>query len=285
MIMQAYTPKSLSAAGWLLLGLAAFALPVVARAQVPGQPDKKEQEIKALKARLKALEGAGKNEQAVFELVLTGEQEQDAELAKLKKAIPDLKSEIAKKRDELQALEMKLKAVVAAMEAKQGKIKIDQGKGDKADLELQFRKGFITKSQLEKATAEKAAKEALDKVKKQLGYIELKVDGLDKVIQIEDLKDKLKLKGKDGVPIEVIIEDLKAEPNVIIKSLDGKKIEKDVIIKSLDNIKKVDSKNIKVFTEDKVKKGDDIEARLEKLMKELQQLQKEVKASKKKQVQ
>jgi hypothetical protein len=283
--MQAYTPKSLSAAGWLLLGLAAFALPVVARAQVPGQPDKKEQEIKALKARLKALEGAGKNEQAVFELVLTGEQEQDAELAKLKKAIPDLKSEIAKKRDELQALEMKLKAVVAAMEAKQGKIKIDQGKGDKADLELQFRKGFITKSQLEKATAEKAAKEALDKVKKQLGYIELKVDGLDKVIQIEDLKDKLKLKGKDGVPIESIIEDLKLEPDVIIKSLDGKKIEKDVIIKSLDNIKKVDSKNIKVFTEDKVKKGDDIEARLEKLMKELQQLQKEVKASKKKQVQ
>jgi beta-lactamase regulating signal transducer with metallopeptidase domain len=299
MIMQANTPKSLTAAGWLLLGLAAFALPVAARAQVPANP--KEQEIKALKARLQALEAAGKEHQAVVEFVLKGEEPQDADNAKRMKAVADLKAQIAKKRAELQDLEAKLKAVVAAMDGKQGKFKIEQKKGDKAVIEAILVDDLKAKMDQEKVKAVKAVKEALDKVKKQGIEIDLNVDDLLKqgVLPLDNIKDKLKIKALEGKPIEVILDHLKVEPGnqeIIIKMLDDKveKLKKGDVIKNVDP-KKVEGErkgkilllpdgkvqDVKVIIDGAPGKGDDIEARLEKLMKELQQLQREIKASKK----
>jgi beta-lactamase regulating signal transducer with metallopeptidase domain len=119
MIMQANTPKSLSAAGWLLLGLAAFALPVAARAQVLApQGDDREQEIKILKEKLRALEAAGKEQQAFLESAIVLVDGQDVDTEKQMKAVADLKVQIAKKRAELHELEAKLKAVVAGFDAK-----------------------------------------------------------------------------------------------------------------------------------------------------------------------
>jgi beta-lactamase regulating signal transducer with metallopeptidase domain len=304
MIMQANTPRSLSAAGWLLLGLAAFALPVGARAQAPGQQDKKEQEIKALKEKLRALEEAGHAQIRFLEdAVILTDDRQSADTEKQMKLAADLKAQIAKKQAELRDLEAKLKAVLAGVDSKKaGKIKIDQGKGNKAVIEAILVDDIKAKVDQEKVKAEKAVKEAVERATKQLGNIELKLDGLDQVIQLDNLKDKLKLKTKDGKPIEVILEQLRVDPGnqeIIIKMLDGKdleKLKKAEVLKKLD-VKKLEGEikgkiligdkvpqDLKVIVEGAGKKGDDIEARLEKLMKELQQLQKEVKASKKQQV-
>jgi beta-lactamase regulating signal transducer with metallopeptidase domain len=317
MIMQANTPKSLSAAGWLLLGLAAFALPVAARAQVPGKPDGKDQEIRALKERIRALEDAGKAQIDFLEsaVLLTDDQLVDRE--KEMKLAADLKMQIAKKRAELQDLEAKLKAVLAGVDAKKGgKIKIDgKGKGaieaillekgakDQAEVQILIEKAIKEKVGQEKAHAEAAVKKALEDAKHQLKGLDIKVEDVLKGIRIDDLK----IDPKD-VKVEVILDQLKAMPeirDVIIKKLDVKAAPeiRDIIIKTLDGkdmelkAKKLEEaakarilldnskieKDGKVFMDFRQTKTENIEARLERLMKELQELQKEVKASKKQQ--
>src|SRR5262249_14265158 len=118
--------------------------------------------------------------------------------------------------------------------------------------------------------------------------IDVKVEDVIKGIKIDDLK----IDPKD-VKVEVILDQLKAVPeirDVIIKKLDGqvlelkgKKLEDAAKARMLlDNAKL--QKDGKVIVDLKKTKSDDIEARLERLMKELQELQKEVKAGKKKKV-
>jgi len=108
MIMRGNTPKSLSPTGWLvLLGLALFLLPVVpAQAQVQ-RDDKRDQEIKALKERLRSLEDERAAQRAKAEF--TGQtKEPPPEVQEVIRAAAELKGQIAKKRAELQDLEAKL---------------------------------------------------------------------------------------------------------------------------------------------------------------------------------
>jgi hypothetical protein len=304
MIMQANTPKSLSAAGWLLLGLAAFALPVAARAQVPArQGDDREQEIKVLKEKLRALEAAGREQQAFLESAIVLVDAQDADAEKQMKLAADLKAQIAKKRAELQDLEAKLKAVVAGFDAKKaGKIKID-GKG-KADIEaILLEKGAKARIiEQEKAHAEAAMKKAVEQVQKQLKGLNIDVK-VEDVLKQAGVADKIKIKSKDGKDMELILDNIKLEGgkgDLILKMLDAKDLEK---LKKLEELKHLDGKKLEgalkgviqlnpdnkkpivdLIVEGADSKSQSIEARLERLMKELQELQKEVKASKKKRV-
>jgi len=270
------------------------------------------------------LQTAAQNQQDFLEseiLVLAEEAADEGN----QKAIAELKTMIAQKRAELEALETKLKMVLDGADAKKaGRVKI-KNKADEEKLKK------ATKLKLDSAQNADALKKAMELMKIELKGLDINVDvenAIKKAIPLE----KLKKDGKE-VKMELILDALKGQEglkDVIIKKLDGKELKidglKDIIIKAIDGkemkgdilkkvdgelgeiiiktldgkdmelikkgdaLKKIDGKgrifldkkpqNIEVIVETDQPKGGNIEARLEKLMKELQELQREVKASK-----
>src|SRR5262249_40348742 len=138
MIMQGNTPRSLSALGWIVvLTLGLCLMPLAAQAQTPQKlGGEKDQEIKVLKERLRAVEqgqrqearqaaeAARRAERAAraalrdFTVALDDEESEQADQAM--QTIAELKRLIAEKRAELDGLERKLKIAVDQLDGQKG---------------------------------------------------------------------------------------------------------------------------------------------------------------------
>jgi beta-lactamase regulating signal transducer with metallopeptidase domain len=309
MIMQANTPRSLSALGWIVvLGIGLFLLPVAAQAQAPAKQrdEDRVREIKILKDKLRALEE--KSAQRDQKLVLDEVADLDGAVVELvfddgqtMEAIAQLKKQIAAKRAELRDLEAKLEKIVAGMEGKKaGKAKAD---AVKAKLkELKDVKGQIKIELID----EKAAKHFDEAIQKDLKNLKEHLNKVPKgAILLEQMDEKTMKQLREAIekaikanPDLKKLDELKKLGNlkemIELKKLDElKKLGelKDMDLKNLDNIKKVielkqfeRAKALKGEAEKpgkmKTRKGDDIEQRLERLMKEIQELRQEIKESK-----
>jgi beta-lactamase regulating signal transducer with metallopeptidase domain len=308
MIVGANTPRSLSAAGWLVLaGLALFLLPLAARAQVPAKHGESEsaREIKVLKEKLRSLEdqqALRADEDILVELVIDDDKGPSGD-EKTMKAIADLKKQIAAKRAELQDLEAKMQKLVSGMEGK----KAGRAKGDGVKVkvkELKDLKDGITIELDQKAV--KQFDEAIQKDMKELqerlkqipkGAIILKdLKGIEiDVMSLDDLKKQLgELKGKNLDELKKQLGELKG------KNLDDLKKQiaemKGLGEKQAQEFKKAiemkefeRAKALKAEAEARAKikpdKTEDFDARLDRLMKEIQELRREIRRGKDKQVQ
>jgi hypothetical protein len=192
-------------------------------------------------------------------------------------AVADLKKMIAAKRAELNDLEAKLKAVVDKLEhrkadkdksAKQkDKLKhLIDAKDMQRSIELKLDRGIDAKALAEKI--QKAIKDNPDLKKLE----ELKKFGKGKELDLKKLGEMhLELKG---------LEDLKKLENLGPEILD--ELKKQGI--------KIDAGKAKVLKDqpkigmEKTRRADDIDARLEKLLREVEQLRREIRQSKDKQV-
>lgn len=271
MIMRGNTPRSLSALGWLVvLSLGLGLLPLAAQAQVPQKLDGDKEEIKVLKEKLRALEQAQSQKAlAAYHTELAARVLEDKN-ANAMAAVADLKKMIEAKRAELNDLEAKLKAMLDKLDAvKGGKAK---GLGAQYKLkDLKDAKGVILE-----VFDEKGAKDLAEAIQKAIKENqELK--------KLEDFKKH--------VPMKVIDLDLKNLQDLLklgelhLDFLDPKQLDelkKHGIKIELDRA--IEMKHAaEAALKGKVRKNEDIDARLERLMKEIEQLRREVRESKGKQ--
>src|SRR5262249_44998991 len=252
MIMQANTPRSLSAAGWLLLGLAAFLLPVAARAQTPDKGHERDRAIKALKDQLRAWEEQSRDKKVqldnvvdvIAELVID-EGEEVSDNPQANEDIAKLKKQIAAKRAELRDLEAKLKSIVAGMKGKKdGKVLKEIDLKGLKDLSIEL-------------MDEKDAKKLDEKIQIEIKNLK---DRLNK-----DLKAAIQLEFMDEIGTKKLVEEIqkaiKADPN--LKKLEElKKLGniKDLEIKNLEDLKKLGNLNLELDVKnfDELKKLGDI---------------------------
>jgi beta-lactamase regulating signal transducer with metallopeptidase domain len=292
MIVRANTPKSLSAPGWLVLaGLGLLLLPLAAQAQVPAKKgdDDRDREIKILKEKLRALEEKSAQRDQIVVLDELADFDADGEVVivlddgKTTDAVAQLKKQIAEKRAELKELEKKLEQIVAGMEGKKaGKtkaegvnVKVKELK-DLKDLKDGIKIELIdekTRKQLDEAVKKdiENLQERLKQVPK--GEIILKdLKGIEiDMISLDDLKKQLgELKGKNLDELKKQLGEFKA-----LNEKQAKELKKAMELKQFER-----AKALKAEAEARAKikpdKTEDIDARLDRLMKEIQELRREI---------
>lgn len=263
MIMHGNTPKSLSATGWLaLLGLAVLLLPVAAQAQQPSD-DAREQEIRKLKETIRALELD--KEKVLLAQKLSDEvtiEEEEDETQEAQAAAAELKAAIAQKQAELKELQAKFEKVMSSLD----KSKRKGAKAQKADkvkkIDAEAEHALIEKSLkgLNEAERHKAAEELL-RAKKEIDAQQHKVH--------EELSRAKK---------EMDVQQHKANEELLRakKELDVQRREFDRYKKELGEKLSAD----KLDQKRKQAKDASVEERLEKLMKEVELLRREIQQSK-----
>ncbi len=246
MIMQGNTPRSLSALGWMIvLGLGLFLLPLAAQAQQPFQKggDEKDQEIKALKQQLRAAE---EQQRALAQKAKSDVKDREVQREKLLKAAAELKRLIGEKQAELHALHAKLDDVLSQLgEGKEGKTKVKI-----KDIELKELRNKEALAnyveELKKLQDAGALENSLDKLKELM-----RLKGLDmkQLAEQEQLKALEALKAADRARARAEREAQKANKDV----KDGKT---------------------------KIQRNEDVEMRLERILKEVEQLRREIRKEK-----
>jgi beta-lactamase regulating signal transducer with metallopeptidase domain len=266
MIMHGNTPKSLSATGWLaLLALALFFLPVAAQAQQPSD-DARDQEIRKLKEYIRALELDQRKIDLAEKLAQdTSKRQQEAEIQEAMAVAEELKAQIAKKHAELKELEAKLEKVLTALKGSKGLNlkKPNPDKIKKLDIDVVVDKALNEKGQkaLIEAAQRKAEEEIL-RAKKQLD-----------AQQGRNNEELLRAKK------ELDVQQQRANQELLRakKELDAQRREFDRYKQELAT-PSADKLNLKK----KPEKDASLEERLERLMKEVELLRREVQGSKNK---
>jgi hypothetical protein len=185
---------------------------------------------------------------------------------------------IAAKRSELNALEAKLNATLGKLDATKA------GKAERADKEKMKRKDPKTAIGIEfttEADLKKLAEQIEKTIKENPGII--KLEELKKHGKLEDLKGLEELKKLGDLHIEFKgLEDLKKHIGEI-KGLDGKQRDELKKLKQMEfdraNLSKDGSEKV---GKEKARKTEDMDARLDRLMKEIEQMRKEIHESKEK---
>jgi hypothetical protein len=316
MIVRGSTPRSLSALGWIVvLTLGLCLLPVAARAQAPtDKGDDRDRAIKALKEQLRALEDQARSDKeqvrraAVIALgkLAVDEDKITSDDKDMKEAVAELKKQIAAKRAELRALEAKLEQIVAGMEGK----KAGKAKAGAVKLKLKELKDIEIDEKAAKQFDEAIQKDmkALQEHLKQVPKGAIVLEGLDpkavkqlaekiqkaladdpNLKQFKELKELKNLKGLNELDFKKLEElkklgaiqlDLKSHGE-LKKQLE--EFKKAVDVKELDR-----AKALKAEAEARAKakpgKTEDIDARLDRLMKEIQELRREIHQGKDKSV-
>jgi beta-lactamase regulating signal transducer with metallopeptidase domain len=308
MIMQGNTPRSLSALGWVMvLTVGLCLLPLAARSQTaPGSEDDQE-EAQVVQDDEMAQEEAEEpevDEEAAADLII-GVMDEDEE-GDAKDTVNELKKEIAHKRAELSRLEAKLNAVLGKMDAKAGKgdkekaakekIKRKEGQGIAIDLDMKkldidmkkmaadIERSIKDNPELKKLTdidMKKMAEQIQKTIKDNPDF--KKLEELKKLGKFEDFKKLEELKKLGDVRLEFKgLDELKKQLGEL-KGLD---------VKNLDELKKLkamDAEHAKALkgvaekmAKEKTKRADDMDARLDKLLKEIEQMRKEIHESKEK---
>jgi beta-lactamase regulating signal transducer with metallopeptidase domain len=277
MIMRGNTPKSLSATGWLvLLGLALFLLPVVpAQAQAP-RDDKRDQEIKALKDRLRSLEEERAAQRAKAEFTGQKPKEPPAEVQEVLRAAAELKGQIAKKRAELQDLEAKLNHLLQKVEGykdlKGSKLENLKHNLDaeklKFDAVVRDKEAIIKAYKQQADEQQRAANEALKQAKDALAR-----DKVDLIKQYKKQAEEQQLRATDALK--------QAKEHLLLEQKKAADLEKHY--KETLNAQKLDkAKAIEAYEAvyaNKVKKdikSASLEERLERIMKEVAELRQEM---------
>jgi beta-lactamase regulating signal transducer with metallopeptidase domain len=280
MIMRGNTPRSLSALGWLtVLTFGLCLLPLAARAQAPQKSDDDKEEVETLKEKLRVLEGVRDQklgDDEPVELLVSVLDDEDAD-ADAKATVAELKKMIAVKRAELNNLEAKLRATLG---------KLDATKASKASKEKNKSKdnpkGEIGLDLSTEAGAKQLAEQIEKAIRENPGLKQL--EELKKLGKLQDLKQLEELKKLGDLHIEFKgLEDLKKQIGEV-KGLD---------LKQLDELKKLKQRDFErasvgkggaeKVTKEKARISDDMDARLDRLMKEIEQLRKEIHESKERQ--
>jgi len=256
MIMSGNTPKTLSALGWLAVLCLGFILLPLTPAQAQQDikkvivADERDQEIQALRARIKELEAKRRAEQAA-----RATEKAPPEVQEAMKAAAELKRMIGAKRAELDALEAKLKATVTIIEG--------YHRGQLGAKQV----GDVLKQKVKVDVRDQAIK-ALDRIGELKELLIIKelddLKGLDPK-RLEELKKGIEVHIKDldlkGMTVldPKMAEELKhGIGNIVIQGLDLKGLKLDE--KNLNGLK------IKILEEVDAKKLEDAKKKLDKAL-------------------
>jgi beta-lactamase regulating signal transducer with metallopeptidase domain len=246
MIMQGNTPRSLSALGWIIvLGVGLCLLPLAAQAQQPFQKseDDKDQEIKSLRLKLRAAE---EQERALGKKAKSDRGDQQPSRDQLLQSAAELKRLIGEKQAELHALQAKLQQTLSLLgDGKEGKSKLKV-----KDMELK----------------ELRNKEALANYVEELKKLQ-DAGALEQ--SLDKLKDLMKLKGLEMKQLAEQ-EQLKA-----LKALKAAEFARAKAEREAQKAKK-DANDGKM----KIQRNEDVEMRLERILKEVEQLRREIRKEK-----
>jgi len=283
MIVRGNTPRSLSALGWLVvLAVGLFLLPLAAQAQAPDKKsEERERKIELIQEKLPS------GEDVILELGglvvdIDEESEDDApsseDIAKLKKAI-------AETRARLRELEAKLEKAVSGTGDKKGP------KAKRPDVKLQFKElkdlkdlGGAIKLEL---MDEKGAKQLAEIIQKAIkDRPELKQ--LEELKKLKDMKIIIDGNVKNLDEMKQQLGNIDVLKETVKKALDAKDTERAKALKAEAEAQRAKAAaeraqaaaqraeaQVRVKVGEK-RKAEDIDARLDRLMKEIQELRREI---------
>lgn len=270
MIMSGNTPRSLSRLGWLMvLAIGLCLLPLAARAQTPQNPPDDKEEVQTIQEILEGMQDQVSDDDESIEVLVNALEDEDTDS---NKTVAELKHLIAAKRAELNALEAKLNATLGKVDATKA------GKANKEKIKGKDLKGVIDLKLASEVDMKKLAEQIEKAIKENPGLKKLeelkKLGKLDDMMQLEELKKlgdlHLEFKG---------LEDLKKLGE--IKGLDLKNLDELKKLRDFERASAAKGAGEKVSRE-KARKTEDMDARLDRLMKEIEQMRKEIHESKEK---
>ena len=270
MIMRGNTPRSLSRLGWLMvLAIGLCLLPLAARAQTPQNPPDDKEEVQTIQEILEGMQDQVSDDDESIEVLVNALEDEDTDS---NKTVAELKHLIAAKRAELNALEAKLNATLGKVDATKA------GKANKEKIKGKDLKGVIDLKLASEVDMKKLAEQIEKAIKENPGL--KKLEELKKLGKFDDMKELEELKKLGDLHLEFKgLEDLKKLGDI-----------KDLDLKNLDDLKKL--RNFERYnaakgvgekvSKEKTRKTEDMDARLDRLMKEIEQMRKEIHESKEK---